>query len=434
MYQPLALSGRVYRGPSSTQRRLRTAEEIENEDNALLFLFNLGQLVGFVMELLSLMVSSACRAIVATFQWLVIVVVLMELIRVSEPSDKLQWLHNTNNEGIIRPLISHLKAAKATITTTPIIRRLSVRKIESSHVTEAAGAHFLFEQIEHASTILLLVESMGVPADAFFQENRERLAKITCKLQHSGFPSNSRDLASTLEAFSNLQMDGLDTVVFHDFSDHGFIGKTLSHAIHEVRHHALRNPKTSQRSDLAHILSLTASNLRLEYASIFKHVNSSLPGLVSAQGATERMVAWFESATQADGVDSAMGHGRWWDHVSVWPWGVSPKSAEIYTKETMRELISTLGVMESNAESLKDYLWWYIAQLNLQVRSTSPLANITADVGSVDEELAKCAFALRNLFSRSETLLQAVQGYCCDDGESCAMVSRPVKVDVAIPT
>ncbi|KAH7909356.1 hypothetical protein BJ138DRAFT_1127738 [Hygrophoropsis aurantiaca] len=356
-----------------------SSPEQEDIDEILLFLFRISHFMVFVLRVLGYTINAIFQATKNTLQWAIVVIAVLEIGCGFGPL----ILSSFTGSGRFAHIGGVLSAPYPT-TSSPTPSQPSA--------TEIAAAYFITDQIHHATKMLTLVEGMGLPSNVLFDEHIWNVERF---IKKSRSDADDDDISSSI---SDISIGGLDTVLFNDFSAHGFIGKTLSHALAEIQHASsqttLRYPPPRAPTRDAHltsVLSLTSSNLLLEYSSALLLTERVLPVIDSAY-------LFLASAVQKhdDMVDSEKG---WRNRLRrKIPSGSNKRFAA--DLRSVRAFLDGLDTIRGNMRRLKTYLEWNTEQLS----RPSLIANLATDkprygtLRPVDESAA----ALQTLFMRSE--------------------------------
>ncbi|KAH7928698.1 hypothetical protein BV22DRAFT_187290 [Leucogyrophana mollusca] len=407
-----------------------SSPEQEDVDEILHFLFRISHFAAFVLRIFLCAVQSVFHATTATLQWLIVVFALIELTRrLASP-----LVSNFVESGFFTPLGGGFIRAGGALYYPDPTAFSPTPSLPST--TEAATATFITEQIHHATNILALVEGMGLPSSTLFDEHIWNVER---------FISKTRPSAADAAALSDIGIGGLDTVLLNDFSVHGFIGKTLSHALGEIQHISsqghLRYPPAmppGRDAHLASVLSLTASNLLLEYSSVLSLTETILPRIES----THHVLA--DALRTHDDVISSE-HGWRKKLRRRLPTGSNKRLAA--DVRSTRAFVAGLDIIQENMRRLKTYLEWSTEQLvshywfsgsltfltTRQSRS-SLITNLSSDKTRTSRPVDEGAIALTALFARSEAAQRSLCGCCCCDEELPVVRINPWKVEVSPPS
>lgn len=417
---PLAIYSRrvpalMHRTPLAHHRALplqrptqcRSAEQ-DDIDEIMRFLKRVSRCMTHVYQVILSVATSIFHAAIATVQWFAVVAFVIELMMMSSPS-----VRGDHGGGFIGPIVEQLTTATATshaeTTPTPYPR-----------ASEAVALNFLSEQIDQAHNVLTLVEGLG--DDAFFAYHHANVQR---------FLSTSRDDppsgGSRTEVDLTVDFRGLDSTLIQTLSPHGFIGRTISHALDEVTYHSKRSQTAflirrsairESRLDSAYLLA--SSNLLLEYSSIL----STMESIILNVGALHHQL----SPNLPEVLASMQSRQAAASRRSIWGIFASrrlnPRAVE---EESLEAFVAGLETVLVNLRQLKVYLEWITNQLSQRTLLSS------ASIASSSSNHS-CSSALIDLLDRASRASKKSSRCCrCPDSGKDDSPTAPTRVEFNIP-
>ncbi|KAG0708613.1 hypothetical protein DFH29DRAFT_425051 [Suillus ampliporus] len=403
----------IYRTPLTHHRALRRptqcrSAEQDDIDEIMRFLKRVSRCMMHVYQVISAVATSVFHATIATVQWLAVVAFVIEVIMLtSSPS-----VRGDHGGGFIRPIVEQFTS------TATAINNAKTTTIPYSRTTEAVALSFLSEQIDQAHNLLTLVEGLG--DDAFFAYHHTNVQHFLSRFRGDS-PGGSKT-----EVKLTVDFRGLDSTLIQTLSPHGFIGRTISHALDEVTYHSKRSQTAFlirrgavRESRLDSVFLLAASNLLLEYSSILSKTDSIIPDLEAlhlqlSRNLPEEVWARMQSREVAAPKRSIWGvfAGRRLD----------PKAVE---EESVQVFVASLEAVIANLRQLKAYLEWITNQL-----SQRTLLSSASMVSSPSDH--SCSSALRDLLDRASAASKKWNRCCrCPDSKDSA--TAPARVEFNIP-
>ncbi|KAG1824437.1 uncharacterized protein BJ212DRAFT_1475739 [Suillus subaureus] len=415
---PLAIRSRrvpalMHRTPLAHHRTLplqgptqcRSAEQ-DDIDEIMRFLKRVSRCMTHVYQVILSVATLILYATIATVQWFAVVAFVIEVMMMSSPS-----VRGDHGGGFIGPIVEQLTTSTATsyVEITPSLHPLA---------SEAAALNFLSEQIDQAHNVLTLVEGLG--DDAFFAYHHANVQRFLSRSRDDPPPGGSKT-----EVDPTVNFRGLDSTLFQTLSPHGFIGRTISHALDEVTYHSKRSQtaflirrSAIRESRLDSVYLLASSNLLLEYSSILSkmesiildvgalhhHLSRNLPEVLqSRQAATSRRSIWGIFASRR----------------------LNSRAVE---EESLEAFVAGLETVLVNLRQLKAYLEWITNQLSQRTL----LSSVSTALSSSNRS---CSSALMDLLDRASRASKKSRSRCCrcpDSGKDDSPTA-PARVEFNIP-
>ncbi|KAG1760107.1 hypothetical protein EDD22DRAFT_102941 [Suillus occidentalis] len=390
--------------PLQQPTQCRSVEQ-NDIDEVMRFLRRVLRCMTHMYQVILVVATSIFHAMIATVQWVAVVAFVIEAMMLSTPS-----VRGDHGGGFIGPIVEQLTTATATshTDTTPSLH---------SRVSEAAALNFLSEQIDQAHNVLTLVEGLG--DDAFFAYHHANVQRFLSRSR--GDPPSG---GSKTEVDLTVDFRGLDTTLVQTLSPHGFIGRTISHALDEVTYHPKRIQtaflirSAVRESRLDSVYSLASSNLLLEYSSILSKTESIIPNLVALHHQLSHNLPEVLANTQSRRA-AASRRSIWGIFASQRP---NPKAVE---EESLEAFVAGLETVLVNLRHLNAYLEWITDQLSQRTLLSS------ASVVSSSSHTS-CSSALRDLLGRASRVSKSSR--CCrcpDSGKDTP--TAPARVEFNIP-
>ncbi|KAG1746361.1 hypothetical protein EDB19DRAFT_354353 [Suillus lakei] len=391
--------------PLRRQTQCRSAEQ-DDIDEIMRFLKRVSRCMMHVYQVILAVATSVFHATIATVQWFAVVAFVIEVMMMSSPS-----VQGDHGGGFIGPIVEQLTTATATSHTETI-------PAPHPRASEAAALNFLSEQIEHAHNLLTLVEGLG--DDAFFAHHHANVQRFLSR-SRSDPPSGG----SKTEVDLTVDFRGLDSNLMQTLSPHGFIGRTISHALDEVTYHSKRSQTaflirrgTVRESRLDSVFLLASSNLLLEYSSVLSKTESILPDVEALHHQLSRNLPEVLESMQSR---QAAASRRWIWHIFAGQ-RLNPRVVE---DESLEAFVAGLEAVIVNLRQLKAYLEWITNQLSQRtLLSSASIASSSSD--------CSCSSALMDLLDRAISASKK-SSRCCRCPDSDDSPTAPARVEFNIP-
>lgn len=416
---PLATRSRrvpalIHRTPLAHHRALplqqptqcRSVEQ-NDIDEVMRFLRRVSRCMTHVYQVILVVATSIFHATIATVQWFAVVAFVIEVMILSSPSAQ-----GDHGGGFIGPIVEQLTTVTATshTETTPA---------PHPRASEAAALNFLSEQIEQAHNVLTLVEGLG--DDAFFAYHHANVQRF---LSRSRGDTSSE--GSKTEVDLTVDFRGLDSTLVQTLSPHGFIGRTISHALDEVTYHSrgiqtafLIRRSAVRESRLDSVYLLASSNLLLEYSSILSKTENIIPDVVALHHQLSRNLPEVLENMQSR---KAAASRR-----SIWGIFASQRlNSKAVEEESLEAFVAGLETVLVNLRQLNAYLEWITNQLSQRTLLSSASMVLSSSHPS-------CSSALRDLLDRASRASNK-PSRCCrcpDSGKDTP--TAPARVEFNIP-
>ncbi|OAX36871.1 hypothetical protein K503DRAFT_867258 [Rhizopogon vinicolor AM-OR11-026] len=405
----------IYRTPLTHHRvlTLRRPTQCRGEqddiEEIVCFLNRISWCVARVYQAIWVVAASIFHGTIATVQWLAVVAFVVEVIM----SMSFSSTRSDHGGGFIGPIVEQL--------TSTAIATGHAKADPSPHTrtSEAAVLNFLSDQIGHAHNLLTVVGGLG--DDAFFGYHQTNVQRFLSRTRSDSISGSSKTTV-------NLTVDfrGLDSTLIQSLSPHGFIGRTISHALDEVTYHSKRTQtaflirrSTVRESRLDSVFLLTASNLLLEFSSILSQTESIIPDVE----AIHRQL----SHNLPEGLASLQSHKAATSRRSIWAVFTGQRvDSRAVKEESVQAFMAGLETVIANLRQLKAYLEWITNQLQSQ-RSLLPSDSI---VTSHTEQ--SCSSALRELLDRANRASRKLSS-CCRCPDSKDFPAAPTQMEFNIP-
>lgn len=416
---PLAFRSRrvpalIHRTPLAHHRALplqqptqcRSVEQ-NDIDEVMRFLKRVSRCMMHAYQVILAVATSIFHATIATVQWLAVVAFVIEVMMMSSPS---VW--GDHGGGFIAPIVEQLTTATAT-------GRTESTPAPHPHASEAAALKFLSEQIDQAHNVLTLVEGLG--DDAFFAYHHANVQRFLSRSR--GDPPSGE---SKTEVDLTVDFRGLDSTLIQTLSPHGFIGRTISHALDEVTYHSkhiqtafLTRRSAMRESRLDSVYLLASSNLLLEYSSILSKTESIIPDVVTLHHQLSRNLPKVLANMQSRQA-AAPRRSIWGIFTSQRP---NPKAVE---EESLEAFVTGLEIVLVNLRQLNAYLEWITNQLSQRTLLSSASMVLSSSHPS-------CSSALRDLLDRASRASEKSSRWCrCPDSHKDTPMA-PARVEFNIP-
>lgn len=382
----------------------RSAEQ-DDIDEIMRFLKRISQCMMHVYQMILAVATSILQATIATVQWVFVIAFVIEVMMMSSAP-----MRGDHGGGfIVEQLTTATATSHAESTSVPHLR-----------TSEAVALNFLSEQIDQAHSVLTLVEGLG--NDAFFAYHHTNVQRFLSR-SRADPPSGSKT-----EIDLTVDFRGLDSILIQTLSPHGFIGRTISHALDEmtchskrsqtaflVRRSAIREPR------LDSVYLLASSNLLLEYSSILSTTESIIPDLE----ALHRQL----SPKLPEALASIQSRQAAASRRSIWGFFASHRlNSRAVEEESLETFVAGLETVLVNLRQLKAYLEWITNQLSQRTLLSSASMTLSSSNRS-------CSSALRDLLDRASKALKK-SSRCCrcpDSGSSKDSQTAPARVEFNIP-
>ncbi|KAG1782021.1 hypothetical protein EV702DRAFT_1275470 [Suillus placidus] len=392
--------------PLQRPTQCRNAEQ-DDIDEIMRFLKRVLRCMMHIYQVILAVATSIFHATIITVQWFAVVAFVIEVMMMSSPS-----VRGDHGGGFIGPIVEQLTTATATshVETTP-----------ASHprASEAVALNFLSEQIDQAHNVLALVEGLG--DNAFFAYHHANVQRFLSRSR--GDPPSG---GSKTEADLTVDFKGLDSILIQTLSPHGFIGRTISHALDEVTYHSKRSQtafllrrSTVRESRLDSVYLLASSNLLLEYSSILLKTESIIPDVEALHHQLSRKLPEVLASTQSR--QAAASRRSIWDIFTSQR--LNPRDVE---EESLEVFVAGLETVLVNLRQLKAYLEWITNQLSQRTL----LLDASMALSSSNHS---CSSALRDLLDRASRASNK-SSRCCrcpDSGKDSP--TAPARVELNIP-
>ncbi|KAG2132295.1 uncharacterized protein EDB93DRAFT_1176995 [Suillus bovinus] len=397
----------VHHRPLRLQRpkKCRSAEQ-DDIDEIMCFLKRVSRCMMHVYQVILAVLTSIFHATISTVQWFSVVAFMIEMMMMSTPS---VW--GDHGGGFIGPIVEQL-------TTATVTSHVQTTLAPYPRVSEAVVLNFLSEQIDHAHNVLTLVEGLG--DDAFFAYHHANVKRFLSRSR-----GNPPSEGSKTEVDLTVNLRGLDSTLIQTLSPHGFIGRTISHALDEVTYHSKRSQagfpirrSTIRESRLDSVYLLASSNLLLEYSSILSKTENIIPDL----GALHRQLSRNLPELLASMRSQAAAPKR-----SIW--GVfagrrlNPRAVE---EESLEAFVAGLETVLVNLRQLKAYLEWITDQLSQRTLLSSASSALSSSHPS-------CSSALRDLSDRASRASKKSNSCCRCPTSGKDSPTAPARVEFNIP-
>jgi hypothetical protein len=361
-----------------------------------------------VYQVILAVATSTFYATIATLQWFAVVAFVIEVMMMSSLS-----VRGNHGGGFIGPIVEQLTTATTTshVETTPA---------PHPRASEAVALNFLSEQIDQAHSVLTLVEGLG--NDAFFAYHRANVQRFLSR-SSGGLPSGG----SKTEVDLTVDFRGLDSTLIQTLSPHGFIGRTISHALDEVTYHSKRSQtafllrrSAARGSRLDSMYLLASSNLLLEYSSIL----SKMESIILDVGALHHQL----SPNLPEVLASMQSRQAAASRRSIWGIFASKRlDSRAVEEESLEAFVAGLETVLVNLRQLKAYLEWITNQLSQRnLLSSAPEALSSSN--------RSCLSALMDLLDRASRASKKSNRCCrCPDSGKDDSPMAPARVEFNIP-
>lgn len=391
--------------PLQRPMQCRSAEQ-DDIDEIMRFLKRISQCMMHVYQIILAVATSILYATIATVQWFSVVAFVIEVMMMSSAS-----MRGDHGGGFIGPIVEQLTTA----TATSYAESTSVPHLRTS---EAVALNFLSEQIDQAHSVLTLVEGLG--NDAFFAYHHTNVQRFLSR--------GDRPSASQTEIDLTVDFRGLDSILIQTLSPHGFIGRTISHALDEMTYHSKRSQtafltrrSAVQEPRLDSVYVLASSNLLLEYSSILSTTESIIPDLEALHRQLSRKLP--EALVSMHRRQATASRRPIWGFFAGHR--LNPRAVE---EESLAAFVAGLETVLVNLRQLKAYLEWITNQLSQRTL----LSSVSMTLSSSNRS---CSSALRDLLDRASKALKK-SSRCCrcpDSGNSKDSPTAPARVEFNIP-
>lgn len=412
---PLAIRSRrvpalIHRTPLAHHRALQLQQPIQcrsaeqdDIDEITCFLKRVSRCIMHVYQVILAVVTSIFHATISTVQWFAVVAFVIEVMMMSTPS---MW--GDHGGGFIGPMVEQLTTATANSHVETTIA-------PHARASEATVLHFLSEQIDQAHNVLTLVEGLG--DNAFFAHHHANVQRFLSRSR--GNPPSG---GSKTEVDLTVDFRGLDSTLIQTLSPHGFIGRTISHALDEVSYHSKRSqtafPTRSAvwESRIDSVYLLASSNLLLEYSSILSKTESIIPDLGALHHQLSRNLPEVLTNMQ-----------RRQARRSIWGIFTGQRlNPRVVEEESLEAFVAGLETVLINLRQLKAYLEWITNQLSQRTLLSSASTALSSGNRS-------CSSALRNLLERASRASKKWNNCCrCPDSGKDSPTG-PTRLEFNIP-
>ncbi|KAG2153195.1 hypothetical protein DEU56DRAFT_907638 [Suillus clintonianus] len=406
----------MYRTPLTHHRalplkRLRQCQSAEQDDidEIVRFLKRVFRCIMHVYQVMSVVATSVFHATMATVQWFAVVAFVIEVMMMTMSSPSVRGDHGG---GFIGPIVEQLTS---TVTATSHVETSPASR---SGASEAVALNFLSEQIDQAHNLLTLVEGLG--DEAFFAHHHTNVQRFLSRSRGDPPPGGSKT-----EVDLTVDFRGLASTFIQTLSPHGFIGRTISHALDEVTYHSKRSQtaflirrSAVRESRLDSVYLLASSNLLLEYSSILSKTESIIPDVEALHHQLSRNLPEVLVSMQSRQA-AASRRSIWGIFASQ---RLDPRAVE---EESLEAFVAGLEAVIVNLRQLKAYLEWIANQLSQRNLSSS------ASMASSSNERS-CSSALRDLLDRASRA-STKSSRCCRCPDSMDSPIAPARVEFNIP-
>ncbi|KAG1802936.1 uncharacterized protein HD556DRAFT_721460 [Suillus plorans] len=415
---PLAIRSRhvpalMHRTPLAHHRALQLQQPIQcrsaeqdDIDEIMCFLKRVSRCMIHVYQVILAVVTSIFHATISTIQWFAVVAFVIEVMMMSAPS---MW--GDHGGGFIGPIVEQL-------TTASPNSHVETTIAPHARASEATVLNFLSEQIDQAHNVLTLVEGLG--DNAFFAYHHANVQRFLSRSR--GNPPSG---GSKTEVDLTVDFRGLDSTLIQTLSPHGFIGRTISHALDEVSYHSKRSqtafPTRSavRESRIDSIYLLASSNLLLEYSSILSKTESIIIDLGALHHQLSRNLP--EVLTNMQRRKAAASRRSIWDIFTG-----QRLNLRVVEEESLDAFVAGLETVLANLRQLKAYLEWITNQLSQRTLLSSASTALSSGNRS-------CSSALRNLLERASRASKKWNNCCrCPDSGKDSPTA-PTRLEFNIP-